>query len=119
MTKENRYVALVVDNCSAYPKDGADGLSRVKLFFLPPNVTSIIQPCDMGIIRNLKAMYRKNIVFRIISEIDTGCTITVSQLAKNISLLYAMHLLKGSWQSVKKNDSGKLLCQSWICCLSS
>ena len=101
MTKQNRHVALV-DNCAAHPKDSADGLSHVKLFFLPPNVTAVIQPCDMGIIRNLKAMYRKNIISRIISEIDSGSTITVSHLAKNISLLDAMHMLKGSWQSVKK-----------------
>ena len=60
MTKENHHVALVVDNCAAHPKDGADGLSR---FFLLPNVTSVIQPCDMGINRNLKAMYCKSIIY--------------------------------------------------------
>ena len=48
MTKENRHVALVVDNCAAHPKDSGDELSHIKLFFLPPNVTSLIQPCDMG-----------------------------------------------------------------------
>ena len=32
----------------------------------------------------------------------TNPSCSVSQLAKNISLLDAMHLLKGSWQSVKK-----------------
>ena len=57
MIKENRNVTLVVDNCAAHPKDSADGLSHIALFFLPPNVTSLIQPCDMGTIRNLKAMY--------------------------------------------------------------
>ena len=94
MTKENLHVALVVDKCAAHPKDSADELSHIKLFFLPPNVTSLIQPCDMGIIRNLKAMYRRSIVSRIISVIDTGSPITVSQLGKNISLLDAMHMLK-------------------------
>ena len=47
-------------------------------------------------------MYRKSMVSRIISEIDTGSPITVSQLAKNISLLDAMHKLKGAWQNVKQ-----------------
>ena len=102
MTKESRNVALVVDNCAAHPKDSADGLSHIALFFLPPNVTSLIQPCDMGIIRNLKAMYRKRIIARIISVIDTGSHMPVSQLIKSISLLDAMHMLKGAWLNVKQ-----------------
>ena len=52
MAKKNRFIALIVDNCAAHPKDSADNLPHIKLIFLPPNVTSLIQPCDMGIIRN-------------------------------------------------------------------
>ena len=95
MIKGNRNVTPVVDNCAAHPNDSADGLSHIALFFLPSNVTSLIQPCDMRIVRNLKAMYRKRIVARIISVIDTGIHMPVSQLAKSISLLNAMHMLKG------------------------
>ena len=72
-------------------------------------MTSIIQPCDMGIIRNVKAIYRKNIISRIVTEIDAGSSITVSQLAKSITLLDAMHMLKASWQNVKVNNN-QLLC---------
>ena len=56
----------------------------------------------MGIIRNLKAMYRKRIVARIISVINTGSHMPVSQLVKSISLLDAMHMLKGAWLNVKQ-----------------
>ena len=61
MVKENRNIAIIVDNCSAHPKSTCSGdeLSNVSVIFLPPNVTSVIQPCDMGIIRNLKALYHK------------------------------------------------------------
>ena len=57
MAKKNHFIALIVDNCAAHPKDSPDNLPHIKLIFLPPNVTSLIQPCDMGIIRNLKANY--------------------------------------------------------------
>ena len=50
MEKQKRKIALVLDNCAAHPKDAADDLQNIKLVFLPPNVTSLIQPCDMGII---------------------------------------------------------------------
>ncbi|XP_024634731.1 CENP-B homolog protein 2-like [Medicago truncatula] len=48
-----RRVLLVVDNCPAHPRN-IEGLRNVELFFLPPNVTSKIQPCDAGIIRAFK-----------------------------------------------------------------
>ena len=53
----------------------------------------------MGLIRNLKALYRKNVVTRLISRIDSGCSVTVSQLAKELD---AMHMLKAAWQNVKQ-----------------
>ncbi|XP_028234419.1 tigger transposable element-derived protein 6-like [Glycine soja] len=43
-----RRVLLVVDNCPAHPRN-IEGLRNVELFFLPPNMTSKIQPCDMDI----------------------------------------------------------------------
>ncbi|XP_024639887.1 CENP-B homolog protein 2-like [Medicago truncatula] len=38
-----RRVLLVVDNCPAHPRN-IEGLRNVELFFLPPNMTSKIQP---------------------------------------------------------------------------
>jgi hypothetical protein len=57
--------ALLVDNCSAHPKDCSGELTNVVLYFLPPNVTSVIQPCDMGIIRNLKALYQNRMILEV------------------------------------------------------
>lgn len=42
-----------VDNCSTYPKGATDRLSYEPLAFLPANTKSVIQPCDVGKIRNL------------------------------------------------------------------
>ena len=50
-----RRVLLVVDNCPAHPRN-IEGLRNVELFFLPPNMTSKIQPCDVGIIRAFKML---------------------------------------------------------------
>ncbi len=41
----------MIDNCSAHkPAE----MSNVMLIFLPPNMTSVIQPLDAGIIRAFK-----------------------------------------------------------------
>lgn len=67
--RQGRKVIVVVDNCSAHPNDADRHLQHVKLVFLPPNTTSCIQPCDMGIIRNMKAHYRRRVLEKI-TEID-------------------------------------------------
>ena len=57
--------------------------------------SDVIQPCDMGIIRNLKALYRKDVVTRLISRIDSGSSVTVSQLAEEINLQCTCSKLRG------------------------
>ncbi len=58
----NRKILLVFDNCNAHvPLE--ELLARIQLknthvLYLPPNMTSKIQPSDAGIIRNFKAYYR-------------------------------------------------------------
>ncbi|KAK3091960.1 hypothetical protein FSP39_024021 [Pinctada imbricata] len=48
MAKQKRKILLIVDNCSAHPKGSADRLANIKMEFLPPNTTSIIQPSTRG-----------------------------------------------------------------------
>ncbi|KAL6544350.1 hypothetical protein OROGR_010847 [Orobanche gracilis] len=64
-----RKVLLIVDNCPAHPKV-VEGLRNVELFFLPPNTTSKIQPCDTGIIRAFKAHYRCRFYFSILQDLE-------------------------------------------------
>ena len=40
-----------MDNCSAHNLDRiTKNLSQIRVEFLPPNTTSVLQPCDQGII---------------------------------------------------------------------
>ncbi len=45
---------LLLDNCSAHPDEdelvSSDG--KIKAVFLPPNVTSLIQPMDQGVLES-------------------------------------------------------------------
>ena len=75
--------------------------ANVRLKFLPPNTTLIIQPCDQGIIRNLKSYYRAQIVRRLTSDIDSPET-TAPDYAKKPTLLDAVHLLSTAWKNVKQ-----------------
>jgi hypothetical protein len=46
--KQNRKIALILDNCSSHTMEESS-LTNIKLFFLPPNTTSIGQPLDAGV----------------------------------------------------------------------
>ena len=83
--KENRTIALTIDNRRAHPEIG--GLKAIDLFFLPPNTTSVLQPMDQGVIRSLTATYRTKVVQKMVEAIDGN------KLLPNISVLDAMKML--------------------------
>ena len=86
-----RRVLLVVDNCPAHPRN-IEGLRNVELFFLPPNMTSKIQPCDAGIIRAFKMHYRRRFYRKILEGYEVG----QSDLGK-INVLDAINLAIPAW----------------------
>ena len=79
---EGRNVSFVIDNCPSHPH--IDNLKAIKLYFLPPNTTFKTQLMDQGIIRSLKAKYRKNVVQKIIQSVEKKKTFP------KISLLQGM-----------------------------
>lgn len=67
---------------------------------MPANTTSVLQPCDQGIIRTLKAYYRREMRAKILNSIDDGHTSSANELAKMTNLLDAIHLIAMSWNNV-------------------
>ncbi len=85
MKKQNRKVLLLVDNAGGHNISldfKNNKLTNVELHFMPPNTTSVLQPCDQGIIKTFKLYYRKLLVNYLleISENEKEFTpLTVSQ----------------------------------------
>ena len=88
---QRRKVAMVIDNCPAHPH--VRGLKNVTLIFLPPNTTSKTQPCDQGIIQNLKVHYRKRVLMRQISCVEKKTDFTMT-------VLDALRFIQQAWYSV-------------------
>ena len=57
---DDRKIALITDKCPAHPS--ISNLTNVQIVFLPPNTMSILQLMDQGVIRSLKAHYRRRVV---------------------------------------------------------
>ncbi|CAB3222382.1 unnamed protein product [Arctia plantaginis] len=85
-------ILLLVDNCPAHPK--VSNLKCIKLVFLPPNVTSVLQPTDQGMIKALKTQYRKLQVLQMIQNIEK------SKDTKSLNVLDAILMISEAWEKV-------------------
>ena len=95
----HRKVLLLLDGFSAHlsglrewqEKSGHPG---IRVEFLPGNATSLYQPMDQGIIRNLKLYYRKQLLENMVHH-----TLSGRNPLKEIDLLQCIQWLLHSWRS--------------------
>lgn len=101
---------LLLDNCSAH-HDGGNILEsndgKIKVIFLPPNVTSLGQPMDQGVLHAVKKRYKKKLMLHLLLD-DTDCSIFEERL-KKISLRQVIDWLHQSWDEI----SHKTIEGSW------
>jgi hypothetical protein len=91
LRRKNRKILRLVDNCPAHPH--IQDLSNIKLVFLPPNATSVLQPMDMGIIQSFKGYFRRVLVLQLIDRRERG-------LHDSVSLLDSIRWMKDAWNTV-------------------
>ena len=90
---------LIMDNCLAHPDEelliSRDGL--VKAMFLPPNVISLIQPMDQGVLETLKRQYRKSLLRDILlsdGEVD------IAEFLKSVNMKVVIEKVAISWDKI-------------------
>lgn len=64
-------IVLFLDICSVHPCKMIEKLSNIKLVYLLPSIMSV-QPCDQGVIKNLKGHYEKQVMTKIVQQIVSG-----------------------------------------------
>ncbi|GBN71081.1 Tigger transposable element-derived protein 4 [Araneus ventricosus] len=94
LAKKKRKITLLIDNCTAHIEPS--NLQWIKVVFLPPNTTSVLQPMDQGVICSLKCNYWKQLILRILECYDKNKDC-------DISLLDAVVLLEKSWRLVTES----------------
>ena len=93
LIKNNKRMLLLLDNCSCHK---LDDFSNIKLLFLPPNTTSLIQPLDQGIIRCFKSYYKKYFMNNILS----GAGIDFDTKIKSYNIFHAIQNISLAWKKV-------------------
>jgi hypothetical protein len=107
LEESGRKVLVFIDNCSAHPENLEGKLQNIKIVFLPPNTTSVLQPMDQGIIRNIKHFYRSKIVSRMLRFMKEGSNHVP------VNLFEAMEFLKSSWEEVTEETIKNCFNKAW------
>ena len=97
MKNKNRKICLLVDNASSH--DIKETFTNIDLVYLPPNTTSVLQPCDQGIIKALKDKFNYYMTMTVIFEKLENSS-SQSDLYKSINILDAISVLKLAWDDV-------------------
>ncbi|GBP33144.1 Tigger transposable element-derived protein 4 [Eumeta japonica] len=83
---KGRKILLLVDNCPAHPF-----ISNLQeLAFLPPNMTSVLQPMDQSVIKSLKGHYRRKLLMELVQ----------SEGKTSVNMLHAVNFLSKAWEDV-------------------
>ncbi|XP_036130983.1 tigger transposable element-derived protein 1-like [Molossus molossus] len=95
---------LVMDNAPAHPpaleEDLVDDYSFIKVKFLPPNTTPILQPMDQQVISNFKKLYTKAL-FRKCFEVTNDTQLTLREFWKeHFNILNCVNLIDTAWSNV-------------------
>lgn len=63
-------VLLILDNCGPHGTELVDPTGQITVVFLPPNVTSVYQPMDAGVIAMVKKNYRYRLLRRMLDTFE-------------------------------------------------
>lgn len=98
LAKSDSKCLLLLDNCSAHPDETelVSDCGNIFACYLPPNVTSLIQPMDQGIIRNLKCLYKTDFMLQMMNS-NTGPV----EFQRRFNIKDAILNVAAAWDSVK------------------
>lgn len=107
LISQDRRICLLMDNAGCHPDDICGKFTHIKVVFLPPNTTSVIQPLDLGIIKNFKVYYRKLLLQHIVAKIDDNSSLTAAEIVKSVTLLHAIRWVYQAWEMVQSTTIKK------------
>ena len=88
----------------------SDRLDFVMVVFLPANATFLIQPCDAGVIKAFKFVYRRHMLHKVTQLVDDPSVPVVDTpvLKKHINMLHCLQFSRAAWDSLTRHNQ-KLL----------
>lgn len=92
---------MILDNAPGHPPHLGESHPNIKVVYLPPNTTSILQPMDQGGIANFKAHYLRITFAQAIAGTDKHQTLR--EFWKNYNIFHAINNISKGWSKVTTN----------------
>lgn len=93
-------ILLLLDNAPGHPATLCDDHENIKLMYLPPNTTSLIQPLDQGVIATFKKYYLRKTFRQAVKATEGENGITLKQFWKEYNIFKAVENIDAAWREV-------------------
>ena len=80
---------------------------EIRVEFFPPNISLLIQPMDIGVLQNLKTLYRTNVMSFFIDQFNIGTNLPIAM--KKLSIRNVIFWITTAWNKVNKS----IISESW------
>ncbi|XP_015429685.1 PREDICTED: jerky protein homolog-like [Dufourea novaeangliae] len=89
---------LLHDNAKSYSSPKILSVGGIRAISLPPNVTSLIQPLDQGIIAAMKRRYKTKLLRYILNAQNNGQD--YNDAMKSFNIKYAINFISDAWNEI-------------------
>jgi hypothetical protein len=97
-----------------WPPPHLDDLNHdVRVAFMPPNTTTLIQPMDQGAISTFKAHYLRTTFAQAIEAVDSDVDLSLRDFWKQYNIIQCIKKISTAWECITKNFMSGI----WIKCL--
>ncbi|XP_051789736.1 tigger transposable element-derived protein 1-like [Erpetoichthys calabaricus] len=110
-------VLLVLDNAPGHPAHLSDFNPNVKVVYLPPNTTALLQPMDQGVIASFKAYYLRRTFAMARNATEKDKNLTLKDFWKSYNIYNAAQNIAFAWDKVRRtnlNGVWKKLCPQFV-----
>lgn len=108
-------VLLLLDNAPSHPF--AEVLNSIdadfQVMYFPPNVTSLIQPMDQGVIEKFKRMYRKQMLRKLLL-VNEGTEESVVAFSKAMNLKHCCYMAADAWDNLTEENLRNAWKKLWV-----
>ncbi|XP_039618118.1 tigger transposable element-derived protein 1-like [Polypterus senegalus] len=108
---------LVLDNAPAHPPGLQDNIREeyqfIKVLYLPPNTTSILQPMDQQVISNFKKLYTKHL-FKRCFDVTENTELTLREFWKeHFKIVQCLRMIDLAWKEVTRRTLNSAWKKLW------
>ena len=107
---------LLLDIAPGHPVNVEESTNNIRVIFMPPNTTSILQPMDQGVISTFKAYYLRRTMRQLVENTDSVDKSNVRQFWKEFNIKKAVDNIGHSWAEITLTNMNRVWKNIWPEC---